>query len=79
MRELKLGLYRHFKGEDKLYRVLGTAIDSETMNEMVIYIALYGNSIGKMFVREKSMFLEKIPEGRENPNNQEYRFEYIES
>ena len=77
MRDLKLGLYRHFKGSDKLYKVLGTALDSETMNEMVIYIALYGESIGKLFVREKNMFLEKIPEGRENPNNQKYRFEYL--
>ena len=78
MRELKLGLYRHFKGSDKIYRVLGTAIDSETMDEVVIYIALYGASKGKIFVRNKEMFLEKIPEGRENPNNQTYRFEYIE-
>ena len=77
MQEFKVGLYRHFKSKDMIYKVLGIAINSETMEEMVIYMALYGKSIGKIFVREKNMFLEKIPEGRDNPNNQIYRFEYI--
>lgn len=76
-RELKLGIYRHFKGSDKLYKVIGKAIHSETQEEMVMYIALYGENIGKTYVRPLSMFLEKIPEGRDNPNNQVYRFEYL--
>lgn len=77
MQEFKIGIYRHFKGKDKLYKTLGIALDSETLKEKVIYIALYGESLGKIFIRDKEMFLEKIPEGRENPNNQIYRFEYI--
>ena len=76
-RQLKQGIYRHFKGSDKLYKVIGVATNSETLEDMVIYIALYGAEIGKIYVRPLNMFLEKIPEGRENPNNQEYRFEYL--
>lgn len=77
MQKLKLGIYRHFKGKDKLYKVLSVATDSETLKEVVVYMALYGEFIGNVFVRDKEMFLEKIPEGRENPNNQTYRFEYL--
>lgn len=76
-RNFKLGIYRHFKGSDKLYKVVGVATHSETLEDMVIYICLYGNEIGKTYVRPLNMFLEKVPEGRENPNNQEYRFEYL--
>lgn len=76
-RTLKLGIYRHFKGNEKLYKVVGTAFHSETSEEMVIYIALYGENIGKTYVRPLNMFLEKVPDGRENPNNQTYRFEFL--
>lgn len=76
-RELKQGIYRHFKGSNNLYKVIGTAINSETLEDMVIYISLYGEYIGKTFVRPIDMFLEEVPEGRENPNNQVYRFEYL--
>lgn len=74
-RELKPGIYRHFKGMDKLYRVEKIAINSETLEEWVVYTALYGDK--KTWIRPKKMFLERVPEGEENPNNQEYRFEYI--
>ena len=76
-RILKQGIYRHFKGSDKLYKVIGIATHSESLEEMVIYIALYGKEIGKTYVRPLDMFLEKVPEGRDNPNNQVYRFEYL--
>ena len=75
-REVKIhGIYRHFKGEDKLYRLEKIAINSETLEEWVVYTALYGDK--KTWIRPKYMFLEKVPEGKENPTNQEYRFEYI--
>ena len=51
---IKLGLYRHFKGG--MYRVLGTAEHTETGEQMVIYIALYGD--GLMYVRPLIMFME---------------------
>ncbi len=38
--ELKPGIYRHFKGNR--YRLLFVAKDSETLEPMVVYQALYG-------------------------------------
>ena len=71
--KLKIGgIYRHFKGKDKLYKI---DINSETLEEWVVYTAIYGDK--KTWIRPKYMFFEKVPEGKENPLNQEYRFEYI--
>jgi hypothetical protein len=50
--ELKLGKYRHFKGNE--YEVLGTGYDCETEEETVIYRALYGE--GKVWLRRKTDF-----------------------
>lgn len=74
-RDIKPGIYRHFKGNDKLYKVEKIAINSETLDEWVVYTALYGDK--KTWIRPKNMFLEKVPDRRDNPNNQTYRFEYI--
>ena len=41
------GKYRHFKGG--LYEVIGVARHSETLEEMVVYRALYGD--GGLWVR----------------------------
>ena len=78
MRYLKIGrIYKHFKGD--LYLVLGVVIDSETKNEMVLYQALYGE--GKMYVREKGMFLSEVDKNKYPDVKQKYRFElqYINS
>lgn len=53
---VKPGLYRHFKGN--MYRVIGTARHSETMEEMVVYQALYGEM--GLWVRPRNMFLETV-------------------
>ena len=48
--------FRHFKGNR--YRLEGFAKDSETMEELVIYRALYGD--GGLWVRPAEMFFETI-------------------
>ena len=40
MEPIKLGRYRHFKGNE--YEVVGLAKHSETLEDMVVYRALYG-------------------------------------
>ncbi len=54
--EIKPGRYRHFKGNE--YEVLGVGKHSETLEEMVIYRALYGE--GGMWVRPISMWNETV-------------------
>ena len=63
------GRYRHFKGKE--YEVVGMAKDSETLEDLVVYRALYGER--GLWVRPLSMFTEVIErEGVQVP-----RFEYI--
>lgn len=50
--------YKHFKG--KPYRLIGTAKFSESLEEMIVYEALYENPEGPLWVRPKSMFEEVI-------------------
>lgn len=54
--KVKPGIYRHFKGNE--YRVLYNAKHSETMEDMVVYKALYGE--GGVWVRPLDMFCEEI-------------------
>ena len=69
MNEIKLGKYRHFKGNE--YEALYIAKHSETLEEMVVYRALYGEF--GIWVRPLSMWNETvIHEGREVK-----RFTYI--
>lgn len=73
---LKPGRYRHFKGNE--YQVLEVAKHSETLEEYVVYRALYcqsgGEGGGGLWVRPLSMFVEEIErEGRKQP-----RFALIE-
>ena len=48
--------FRHFKGN--FYRLEGFAKDSETLELMVVYRALYGD--GGLWVRPAKMFFETI-------------------
>ncbi len=54
--EIPKGKYRHFKGG--LYEVVGMAKHSETLEEMVVYRALYGQ--GELWVRPAAMWLEEV-------------------
>ena len=56
MEEIKLGKYRHFKGNE--YEVIAIAKHSETTEDYVVYKALYGD--GGMWVRPASMWNETI-------------------
>ena len=74
MGEVKLGKYQHFKGN--YYEVIGVARQSETLEEFVVYRALYDSAEfgpNALWVRPKEMFLENvIKDGKETP-----RFKYI--
>lgn len=66
---LELGKYKHYKGNE--YEVLGVAKHSETMEELVVYKALYGEE--DLWVRPLEMFTEEVEvDGKMVP-----RFEYI--
>ena len=66
---LKLGRYRHFKGNE--YQVIGVAFHSETLEALVVYQKLYGNRY--LCVRPLAMFTEVVErDGKRMP-----RFEYI--
>ena len=69
MEELKIGRYRHFKGNE--YELIGIARHSETLEEMVVYRALYGE--GGLWVRPAAMWTETVE--RDGASHQ--RFTYI--
>ncbi len=54
--EILPGKYRHFKGNE--YEVIGMAKHSETLEDMVVYRALYGER--KLWVRPAKMWLETV-------------------
>jgi hypothetical protein len=56
MDTVRTGRWRHFKGNE--YRVIGTALHSETMEPMVVYQALYGE--GGLWVRPAAMWNETV-------------------
>ena len=68
--EIKLGKYRHFKGNE--YEVIGVGKHSETLEEMVIYRALYGE--GGYWVRPAEIWHEEITRDGKTFK----RFTYIE-
>ncbi len=70
---IKQGIYRHYKG--KLYKIIGVGRHSETLEEVVIYQALYDGEFGKkaIWVRPLKMFMEDVEiEGKKVP-----RFELV--
>ena len=69
MDEIKLGKYRHFKGNE--YEVIAIAKHSETTEDMVVYKALYGE--GGLWVRPAEMWNETV----ERDGKTYKRFEFI--
>ena len=75
MRKLEVNrIYKHFKGD--YYIVLGTGINSETLEEYVIYRALYGD--GKVYLREINNFLIEVDHEKYPNVKQKYRLELQE-
>ncbi len=69
MDTIRLGKYRHFKGNE--YEVVGIARHSETLEDMVVYRALYAD--GGLWVRPAAMWQETVErDGEAFP-----RFTYI--
>ena len=68
---IKLGIYQHYRG--MRYRVLGMAKHSETLEDLVVYEALYDNKVSKTWARPLAMFLDKIEKDGELIN----RFEFV--
>ncbi len=53
---IKPGLYEHYKGQK--YEVIGICRHSETLEELVVYRALYGDY--RLWVRPHKMFTDTI-------------------
>ena len=56
----KKGIYYHFKEPEKEYEVLGTALHTETEEDMVVYKPLYEGAIAPLFVRPLDMFMADV-------------------
>jgi hypothetical protein len=70
MESIKIGSkYKHFKGKE--YEVIGVAKHSETLEDFVVYKALYGEN--DIWIRPINMFLEEV----EFNGQKVKRFEYI--
>ena len=67
--EIRPGIWRHFKGNR--YQVIGVAKHSETLEDIVVYRALYGE--GGLWVRPASMWLETVE--RDGKTYQRFVFE----
>lgn len=58
---------RHFKGG--VYKLVGIAKDSETLEDRVVYQAMYGD--GQLWVRPKEMFFGEVErDGKRMPRFQ---------
>jgi len=72
---MKTGKYRHYKGKE--YEVVGVATHSETLEELIVYKALYtieGKGENSLWVRPRAMFEEEV----DVDGVVRKRFEYID-
>ncbi len=67
---MKKGIYRHYKGNE--YELIDVALHSETLEEMIVYRALYGEQ--KVWVRPAYMWEEEV----EVDGKKVRRFEFVE-
>lgn len=57
---LAIATHRHYKGG--LYRVIGTALHTETQEQVVVYQHIWPHE-QRLFVRPLEMFFENLPDG----------------
>lgn len=74
MQNVKPGIYKHSK-KGNLYKVHFIAKHSETLEDLVIYEALYENDMSKFWARPVSMWSEEV----EIDGVMKSRFELVES
>lgn len=68
---LKVGKYKHYKGKE--YEVVGIAKHSETLEDLVVYKALYKNELSELWVRPLELFVGDVEvDGKKVP-----RFEFV--
>ncbi len=63
------GIYKHFKGH--IYKVIGTAKHSETLEEQVVYVSISDDN--ELWVRPANMFLDMV----ERDGKRFQRFEFL--
>ena len=68
--KIRIGKYRHYKGN--LYEVIAVGRHSESLEDMVVYRALYGD--GGVWIRPAYMWLQMVS----LPGGAVRRFEYVE-
>ncbi|HNQ30942.1 MAG TPA: DUF1653 domain-containing protein [Candidatus Woesebacteria bacterium] len=71
---IKPGYYRHFK-KGNMYKVHFVAKHSETLEDLVIYEALYDNPKGVFWARPAKMFTDLVQMGESKVP----RFEFVRS
>jgi len=76
--EVKMGLYRHFKGNN--YEVFDLAEHTETNETLVIYRSVNRKRYcdnGIVYARPFDMFFSKVDKEKYSNVEQENRFEYL--
>jgi hypothetical protein len=70
-------IYRHYKNKDRHYEIVGVGKNTETLEDVVVYRALYDSpdfGAKAIWVRPLTMFTENVTvDGREVP-----RFERVD-
>lgn len=56
--KIKPGIYLHYK--NKKYRVIGAAKDRDSLEDFVVYEALYENELSKLWLGKPEVFCDKV-------------------
>ena len=67
--DIPKGIYKHFKGN--IYKVIGIAKHSETLEEQVVYVSIEDDS--DIWVRPATMFVDRV----ERDGKAFQRFEFL--